>query len=192
MATRKTSFWLVASALLCAPALFGAEVLKKSVEFVIAGDGNVHERFSLAVRLDSPRDLDSWSPYQVPLDENRELRRLEAWVEEPGGKRRELSRKDLDWSQPIDPSLLHVSAKARLIRFPEASAGAVLRVEYEVDERPYFPALRIGLGEGRAAISDLKVCVRGNAKLRFALEGDAALLHPVTTDGQLCLSGGLS
>jgi hypothetical protein len=47
------------------------------------------------------------------------------------------------------------------------------------------------LCEGRTAVDELKVCVHGGAKLRFAIAGDAGLLHPVVSDGQICVSGGL-
>lgn len=188
--TRSRSFWFAASLLASAIPVAGAEVTRKAIDITLAEDGSTRERLSLAVRIDTARDLDAWSPYALPLGPDGTLRHLEAWVEGPDGKRRDVPGRDLDWSDLADPTVLHASARARLIRFPEAGAGSVLRIESEIETHPYFPGGRLLLGEG-TAVHDLDVRVHGNPRLRFAVSGDASTLEHEAAPGSLRLHGAL-
>ncbi len=70
-----------------------ATLLEKSVDVEIRPDA-VTERTHLRVRLDSARDLSEWSPYPIPLDENRELGDLTASAVQPDGKTVKVSRRE--------------------------------------------------------------------------------------------------
>lgn len=154
----------------CAP-LRAATVLERSVDVEIRPDGSVLERTRLRVRLESPGDLSRWSPYFVPLDTNRELKDLSGSFTRPDGRKVNLSRRDLDDHQVAASSELHSSRVFRSVSFPGASVGSVLTLDYEVKERPYFPAGEIPLGSADAAGS-LRVSVRGaGAGWRWRIDG---------------------
>jgi transglutaminase-like putative cysteine protease len=158
-------------ALLAAAApLPAATVLEKSIDIEIRPDG-VTERTHLRVRLDHPDDLSSWSPHPIVLDENRELGDLEASATRPDGKTLKVSRRDLDTHQVADAGTLHSSLVVRTVTFPAVPVGSVLALDYEVRERPYFPAGQIRLGSSEP-VESLRVAVHGaGAGWRYRVDG---------------------
>lgn len=160
--------WLV----LLGGAAHAATVLDRSVQIEIRPDGSVLERERLRVRLDNDRDFSAWSPYVIPLDENRELESLSASVLRPGGKVENVSRKALDTHEVAGDGVLHSSAKYRSVSFPAAPVGSVLSLDYEVKERPYFPAGFVILGWPSSPTESLRVEVKGGgAGWRWRLDG---------------------
>jgi hypothetical protein len=135
----------VALASLAAAPLTAATVLEKSIDVEIRPAG-VAERTHLRVRLDDPRDLSRWSPYPIALDENREIGDLAGSVTRPDGKTLKVSRRDLDTHQVAGEGSLHSSLVIRTVAFPAVPVGSVLTLDYEVRERPYFPAGQLALG----------------------------------------------
>lgn len=154
-----------------APALHAATVLERSIDVEIRPDGSVSERVRLKVRLDEPGDFARWSPYPIVLDENRELVDLAASAVRPDGKRLSVSRRDLDTMEVTAPGVLHSSQRLRTVDFPSAAVGSVLTLDYEVRERPYFPAGYVELGSSDP-IQSLRVAVRGGgAGWRWRIDG---------------------
>lgn len=158
---RRSSCWPAASllALLAAAPLTAATVLEKSIDVEIRSAG-VAERTHLRVRLDNPRDLSNWSPYPIPLDENREIGDLAGSVTRPDGKTLKVSRRDLDTHQVAGEGSLHSSLVIRTVAFPAVPVGSVLTLDYEVREHPYFPAGQIALGSSEP-IESLRIAVHG-------------------------------
>jgi hypothetical protein len=143
-----------------APALHGATVLERSIDVEIRPDGSVSERTHLRVRLDEPGDFALWSPYPIGLDDNRELVSLDASATRPDGKTLRVSRRDLDTMQVTAEGELHSSRKLRTVAFPAVPVGSVLALDFEVRERPYFPAGFLDLG-ATDPVESLRVAVRG-------------------------------
>jgi hypothetical protein len=146
-------------------------VLERSIDVEIRPDGSVSERVRLKVRLDEPGDFARWSPYPIVLDENRELVDLAASAVRPDGKRLSVSRRDLDTMEVTAPGVLHSSQRLRTVDFPSAAVGSVLTLDYEVRERPYFPAGYVELGSSDP-VQSLRVAVRGGgAGWRWRIDG---------------------
>jgi transglutaminase-like putative cysteine protease len=153
--------FLLACGLAGGPApLAAATILERSIDVEIRPDGSVSERTRLRVRLDEPNDLSSWSPYPVYLDENRELVDLDASATRPDGKVLKVPRRDLDTRQVVGDGELHSSRAYRTVAFPAVPVGSVLALDFEVRERPWFPADEIRLGSPSLTES-LRVTVRG-------------------------------
>lgn len=156
--------------------LVGATVLDRRVDVEIGGDGSLDEKTHLEVRLETGEDGERWSRYPIVLDENRTLKALAAWVRRPDGSRRELGGKDFDTADLGDRWEIHTSAKVRVARFSEVRPGAVLGLDYEVIERPYFPAGRVRL-TADDAVEHLAVHLHGPATAgsgwRWRVEGPA-------------------
>lgn len=150
-----------------------ATIVERAVDVELRPDGAVREKHRLEVRLDSAADVKEWQVYPIALDLNRELRDLDAWAQEPGGKRTSVGRKGLDTHEVAGEGELHSSAKIRTVSFPSLPPGSLVHLEYEVEERPYFPADRIALG-GSEATQHLRVSVHGGGgAFRFRLDGPA-------------------
>jgi hypothetical protein len=159
-------FWLFATP----TPLPAATVLEKSIDVEIRPDG-VTERTHLRVRLDNPNDFSSWSPYPIALDENRELGDLNASATRPDGKTLKVSRRDLDTHQVAGSGNLHSSLVFRTVTFPAVPVGSVLTLDYEVRERPYFPAGQFPLGS-TDPIESLRIAVHGaGAGWRYHVDG---------------------
>ena len=168
-----------------------ATVLEKEVEIVIGSDGAIRERNHLAVRLDTARDLDSWSPYPILLDENRTLESLEAAVRRPDGKTVRVGRRDLDTGAASPDWVLHGSQQLRTVRFPSSPPGSVLLLDWQTLERPYFPSGRLALGE-RDPIERLSVTLRGAQPLRWRLLAPSSELHAAETPTGVQIDGKLA
>lgn len=164
--------WSAASvlALLGAAPLPAATILERSIDVEVRPDGSVSERERLRVRLDEPGDFSSWSTYPVVLDVNRELVSLSASATGPDGKTRPVKKKDQDTSELALNGELHSSRKLRTVSFPAVPVGSVLAVEYEVRERPYFPAGAVYLELFDERTESLRVTVRGPG-LRWRIDG---------------------
>ncbi len=166
--------WSAASLLLlalAAPAR-GATVLERAIDVEIRPDGSVAERRRLRVRLDEPGDFSLWSPYPVALDENRELVDLTATATRPDGRVLKVSRRDLDTQQVTGAGELHSSLRLRTVSFPAVPVGSVLSVDFEVRERPYFPAGHLDLGS-TDPVESLRVSVHGGgAGWRWRIDGE--------------------
>jgi hypothetical protein len=181
---------LALAALLAAGApLAAATVLQKTVEVEIRGDGSVAERTHLEVRLDAATDFVAWSPYPILIDDHRELGALAAWVRRPDGSTQKVGRQGLDTADVAGEEVLHTSAKVRLVRFPAAPPGAVLGLDYDLVEHPWFPAGWLVLGAHEAAISHLRVHVRGGgAGWRWSILGPTAGLQVSESPGEVLIT----
>jgi hypothetical protein len=177
-------FWLFAAA---AP-LPAATVLEKSIDVEIRPDG-VTERTHLRVRLDNPNDFSTWSPYPIALDENRELGDLNASATRPDGKMLKVSRRDLDTHQVAGAGNLHSSLVFRTVSFPSVPVGSVLTLDYEVRERPYFPAGQFALGSSDP-IESLRIAVHGaGAGWRYHVDGAMPGLNVQESPGGVTVTG---
>ncbi|HEX7181288.1 MAG TPA: DUF3857 domain-containing protein [Thermoanaerobaculia bacterium] len=182
---RRRSLWSGASLalLLAAAPLPAATILERSIEVQVRPDGAVSEKTRLRVRLDAGSDFDSWSPYPVYIDENRSLESLTASATRPDGKVLTVARRALDTLEVVGDGELHSSRKLRTVTFPAVPAGSVLAIDYEVRERPYFPAGEIYLA-GDDPIESLRVEVRGaGAGWRWRLDGKVPGLEVKETPG---------
>ena len=169
--------------------LSAATIVERSLEVEVRPDGSVAERTRLRVRLDSDKDLASWSPYPVYLDQNRTLESLSATATRPDGKVLHVARRALDTTEHAADYELHSSRKFRIVTFPNVPAGSVLALEYEVRERPYFPSGLIALAASDPTES-LRVEVRGaGAGWRWRLDGKLAGLETRETAGGIVITG---
>jgi hypothetical protein len=169
---RRLCCWSAASVLvlLGTVPLPAATILERSIDIEVRPDGSVSERERLRVRLDDPGDFSSWSVYPVYLDNNRELVSLSASTTGPDGKTRQVKKKDQDTHELAMEGELHSSRKFRSVSFPAMPVGSVLAIEYEVRERPYFPAGAVGLELFDDRTESLRVSVRGPG-LRWRIDG---------------------
>jgi hypothetical protein len=169
--------------------LAAATVLQKTVEIEIRGDGSLAERTHLEVRLDAATDFGAWSPYPILIDDHRELGAVAAWVRRPDGATEKVGRQGFDTTDLADEDVLHTSAKVRLVRFPESPVGAVLGLDYALIEHPWFPAGWLVLGAHDAAISHLRVRVRGGgAGWRWSILGPTAGLQVSESPGEVLIT----
>lgn len=189
---RKRWSWLAVSLFpLLGGSAHAATILDRAVQIEIRPDGSVLERERLRVRLDSDRDLDSWSHHVIYLDENRELESLSASVLRPDGKVENVGRKALDTHEVVAAGELHSSAKYRSVRFPAAPVGSVLSVDQAVEVRPYFPAGFVSLGSSSPTES-LRVEVKGGgAGWRWRLDGSLPGLEVKEVAGGVEVTGRL-
>ena len=170
--------------------LRAATLLERSVEIEIRPDGSVAERTRLRVRLDTDKDLASWSPYAVYLDQHRTLESLTANATRPDGKVLSVARRALDTMEHVASYELHSSRKFRTVTFPEVPAGSVLALDYEVRERPYFPGGRVSLSWPDDPTQALRVEVRGGGSgWRWRLDGKLAGLEVKETPGGVVVTG---
>ncbi len=172
---RRSCCWSAASLLVLSLAtgvpLAAATVLEMSIDVEIRPDGTVSERTRLRVRLDEPGDFSYWSPYAVELDENREVVNLAASATRPDGRTLKVARRDLDTMQVTAEGELHSSRKLRTVNFPAVPVGSVLALDFELRERPYFPAGFLQLGSS-VPVEVLRVAVRGGgAGWRWRIDG---------------------
>ena len=181
---------LALAALLTAGApLAAATVLQKTVDVEIRGDGSVAERTHLEVRLDAATDFDAWSPYPILIDDHRELGAVAAWVRRPDGTTEKVGRQGFDTTDLGGEEELHTSAKLRLVRFPQATVGAVLGLDYDQTERPWFPAGWLVLGAHEATVSHLRVRVHGGgAGWRWSILGPNAGLQVSESPGEVLIT----
>lgn len=175
--TRNLWSWSAASLLaLAAPATLAAPapaatILERSIEVEIRPDGSTVEQTRLAVRLDSPADLSSWSTYPIYLDENRKLEEVTAFATTPEGRKVQVSRRDLDTLEYAGEGMLHTSGKFRTVTFPVVPPGSVLTVAHRVKVKPYFSADRIALADSDPT-AKLHVSVRGGGPgWRWRIDG---------------------
>ena len=166
--------------------LAAATVLKKSVEIDLRADGSVAEHTRVEVRLDAAADLAVWSPYPIVVAEHHELAKLEAWVRRPDGTVEKLGRQAFDTVDVGGGETIQTSAKVRLVRFPEAPPGAVLGVDYQRIDHPYFPTGFLVFASHDAPIAQLEVRVRGgDAAWRWAISGPPAGLEIHEAPGEV-------
>jgi hypothetical protein len=171
-----------------APPLHAATVLEKSIDVEIRPDG-VTERTHLRVRLDNARDFSNWSPYPIALDENREMGDLTAAAVQPDGKTLKVSRRDLDTHQMAGEGNLHSSLAVRTVTFPAVPPGSVLALDYEVRERPYFPAGQIPLGSSEP-VESLRVAIHGGgAGWRYHVDGTLPGIAVQESPGGVTVTG---
>ncbi|HWN42912.1 MAG TPA: DUF3857 domain-containing transglutaminase family protein [Thermoanaerobaculia bacterium] len=167
-----------------------ATVLDRSVQIEIRPDGSVLERERLRVRLDNDGDFSTWSPHVIYLDENRELESLSASVLRPDGKVEKVARRALDTHEVAGEGILHSSAKYRSVSFPAAPVGSILSLDYEVKERPYFPAGAIVIGWPSSPTESLRIEVKGGgAGWRWRLDGALPGVEVKETAGGVEVTG---
>lgn len=185
--------WFAASFLTVlagAAPLTAATLLERSVEIEIRQDGSVAERTRLRVRLDTDKDLASWSPHPIYLDEHRTLESLTAAATRPDGKVLSVARRAVDTMEHVADHELHSSRRFRTVTFPEVPAGSVLALDYEIRERPYFPAGRVSLAWPDDPTETLRVEVRGGGPgWRWRLDGKLAGLEVKETPGGVVVTG---
>jgi hypothetical protein len=182
---RKRWSWFAASVLFAvfAARAQAATVLERTVSIDIQPDGSVVERERLRVRLDTDRDLASWSPYVIYLDVNRELESVTASVTRPDGRTENVARRAQDTHDIVASGEIHSSRKLRSITFPAAPAGSILSIEHEVKEKPWFPSGEVYLGSSNLTES-LRVEVKGGgAGWRWRLDGQLPGLETRETPG---------
>ena len=177
-----------ASLLLAAPAE-AAVVQEHRVSVEVQPDGAVRERVSWRVRVDDADDFERWSPYPILLDTHRRLVRLEAAATPPNGKPQPVRRKGRDRAGIRADYSLHESQEVELVEFPPVPDGSLLSLDYEVEERPYFPSGVLPLG-GEDAVASLRVELRGPG-LRTRLVGAPPGASLVAGDGSAVVSGAL-
>lgn len=183
------SFLIVLTGLAGAAPLAAATILERSLEVEIRPDGSVTERTRLRVRLDNDKDLASWSPYPVYLDQNRTLESLSAAATRPDGKVLTVARRALDTVEHAADYELHSSRKFRTVSFPNVPAGSVLTLDFEVRERSYFPSGLVPLASSDPTDA-LRVEVRGGgAGWRWRLDGKLAGLEVKETPGGVVVTG---
>ncbi|HYU35655.1 MAG TPA: DUF3857 domain-containing protein [Thermoanaerobaculia bacterium] len=185
--------WFAVSCLIVfagAAPLWAATLLERSLDVEIRPDGSVAERTHLRVRLDAVSDLESWSPYAVDLDQNRTLESLSAAATRPDGEVLSVARRALDTVEHVADYELHSSRKLRTVTFPDVPAGSVLTLDYEVRERPYFPAGLVRLAWPGEPTESLRIEVRGGgAGWRWRLDGKLAGLEVKETPGGIVVAG---
>ncbi|MFL6258928.1 MAG: DUF3857 domain-containing protein [Thermoanaerobaculia bacterium] len=188
---RRSWFWSIASGLALltgAAPLPAATLLERSIDVEIRPDV-VTERTHLRVRLDNAHDFSEWSPYPILLDENREIGDLTASAIQPDGKALKVSRRDLDTHQIAGEGTLHSSLAVRTVTFPAVPVGSVLALDYEVRERPYFPAGQIALGSSRP-VDSLRVTIHGGgAGWRYRLDGTLPGITVQESPGGVTVTG---
>jgi transglutaminase-like putative cysteine protease len=171
-----------------------ATILDKSITIEIRGDGSVAERTQLAVRLDSPKDLGAWSPYPIFLDLNRKLVDLKAFATQPDGKVVKVGRRGLDTAEVTADFEIHSSSQVRTVEIPAVPVGSVFHLDYQVEEKPYFPAGRIHLGTHGDRIERLRVEIRGapatpaNTSWRWRLDGSKEGLTVEESPGRVLVT----
>jgi transglutaminase-like putative cysteine protease len=183
--------WLAVSFLtLFGGAAHAATILERAIQIEIRPDGSVLERERLRVRLDNDGDFAAWSPHVIYLDENRALESLSASVLRPDGKVEKVARRALDTHEIAGDGILHSSTKYRSVSFPAAPVGSVLSLDYEVKERPYFPAGFVGLGTSSSPTESLRVEVKGGgAGWRWRLDGALPGVEVKETPGGVEITG---
>ncbi len=168
---RKAWLWCAASLALAAPNARAATILEKTVTVDVRPDGVSREHTRLQVRLDSPADLDDWSNYAIPLDENRTLTSVNAHALLPGGAKVKVGRKQRDTVEYAGEDLLHASSRFELLSFTGLRVGSVVHLEHAVEIEPYYPSGGVVLTEAEA-IERLRVTVRGaGAGWRWRIDG---------------------
>jgi uncharacterized protein DUF3857 len=169
-----------------------ATILDRSTTFVLQPDGSVAEHVQLAVRLESAQDLADWSPYPIYLDDNRKLVDLKASATQPDGKVVKVGRKGLDTAEVADSFELHSSAKLRTVEIPAVPPGSVFHLDYQIEEKPYFPARSVDLGPRSDRIERLRVEVRGAAGSppgwRWRIDGSRDGLHVEESAGGIVVT----
>ncbi|MFP5286619.1 MAG: DUF3857 domain-containing transglutaminase family protein [Thermoanaerobaculia bacterium] len=181
---------IVGSLILLGGSANAATVLDRAVQIEIRPDGSVLERERLRVRLDNEGDFASWSTRTIDLDENRELTALSASVLRPDGKVENVPRRALDTHEVAGSGNLHSSRKVRSVTFPAAPVGSVLSLDYEVKERPYFPAGFVALGDPSSPTESLRVEVKGAGPgWRWRLDGSLPGLEVKETAGGVEITG---
>jgi hypothetical protein len=188
---RRSWCWSIASGLALltgAAPLHAATLLEKSIDVEIRPDG-VTERTHLRVRLDNAHDFSEWSPYPILLDANREMGDLTASAIQPDGKTLKVSRRDLDTRQIAGAGNLHSSLAARTVTFPAVPVGSVLALDYEVRERPYFPAGQLPLGASEP-VESLRITVHGGgAGWRYHVDGTLPGITVQESPGGVTVTG---
>jgi hypothetical protein len=139
--TLLASLWFALSA----PFAAGSTVELHEIRVEVAPDGSYREAHRLRVRLDSIRDLERWSPFLVPLDENRELLRIEATVVDSGDRRTSAPRSARDRHEVPDAGSLHDSSVWETVALPIVESPKLAEVDWEIEVRPWFPAATIPL-----------------------------------------------
>jgi hypothetical protein len=169
--------------------LAAATILQKSVDVELRGDGTVVEHTHLEVRLDSATDVPGWSTFAVPFDAaNSQIDSFSAWVREASGRTMKVGREGFDTQSTGASFELQTSRQVRVAHFPGAAPGAVVGVDYQVSERPYFPGGRVILGGG-LAVTHLNVRVHGAAAgWRWRIAGRTPALQVAEAAGEVTVT----
>ncbi len=147
---------------LAASSAAASTVLSRTAVIAFAEDGSFTERVAVHVRLDEPGDLARWSPWVVPLDENRTLVALSATAWRPDGSVVVLGEDDATTVEGLEGGgVLHVSAGYRMLELPPLPAGSTLQLTYEVREEPWLDSTALRLFGGDTPIESLNVRVSG-------------------------------
>lgn len=169
---RELAALLVASVWLCGSAAL-AEVETYQVSHRLEeGGALLRETVTLRVLIENDAELERWRAVPVFLDLNRELVRLEAWAVDAAGERQTVRDRELDTVETLDSFELHSSSAARVVPFADLAVGGAIELEYEVLERPWYPAKRLRLLPGVDAASSVRFELSGvPVAVHFVLEG---------------------
>lgn len=136
--------------------------VSRTVEIAFAPDGSFTERVAMRVRLAEAGDLARFSPWLVPLDENRTLVTISATAWRPDGSVLVLGEDDATTVEGLaGGGVLHSSAGYRMLELPPLPAGSTLQLAYEVREEPWLDSTALPLFDGDSAIEGLVVRVSG-------------------------------
>lgn len=157
----------------------GATVLNRRVELAFEEGGAFVERVGLRVRLDEEGDLADWSPFVIPLDENRTLLTSSGLAVRPDGSRVILDDDDVTTVEGAGGGgVLHSSARFRLLEFPPLPAGSELHLAWEVREEPWLESTSVPLLVDDAPVESLSVQVSGAGEgLRWRIDPPADALE---------------
>lgn len=188
--TPRRSFFAAASWLLAAALAPASEIVTRTVSVDILADGTTRTRTHLEVHLASARDVDVWSPYSIPLNEDCKIDELSGSITHPDGSTKRLKRSDLDTVGKVSESTLASSSSYRLIRFPDAPVGSRLTLDYTLLGRPFYPADSVRLQSQLAPTANLVVSVRGGGALfRHHLSGSSGALTVKPIEGGVIVTG---
>lgn len=161
----------VVAAALPGPAA-GATVLNRRIELAFEEGGAITERVGLRVRLDEVGDLADWSPFVIPLDENRTLVASSGLAVKPDGSRVILRDDAVTTVEGVGGGgILHTSARFHLLEFPPLPAGSELHLAWEVREEPWLESTSVPLLLGGNPVERLSVEVSGAGEgLRWRID----------------------
>jgi hypothetical protein len=188
---RRPWFFVAASAFLAGALLPAAEITTHEVDINILPDGSYRTHTHFEVRLVTALDVDAWSPFAIPLDENHTLESLAGTIALPDGSTRKLRRSELDTAGDLSDSVVASSSSRRLIRLADVPPGSTLALDITTLTKPYYPTGEVGgLRSPLAPTTRLAVSVRGSdAKFRYHLSGDSTGLAVHSSEQAVTVTG---
>ncbi len=163
-----------------------ATVLEKTIAIDVGAGGQVRERVTLELRLETVQDLEDWAYYPVYLDQNRRLESFEAWVVDAAGGRQKVGRKRQDRMEYAGAGTVESSHYFHVVEFVGLRQGSRLEIDHQVAIDPYFSSAQIDLLED-SPITRLEVTIRGTP--RWRLDGPTEGLEVTELEGGVVVRG---